>query len=157
MKTIPLSNGKFALIDDRDFKMVSRHTWRMSERGYASRNWRQRRVYMHRQIMNAPIGIEVDHKNRNRLDNRRKNLRFCTADMQQYNRGMDGRNTSGFKGVSTTRKSKIMPWRARIGWRKQQILIGHFKRSKDAARAYDKAAKRLFGEFARTNKMLGLL
>ena len=73
MKAVDLTQKKVALIDDADYDEVSKNSWSYSNTGYAQRgyklNGKCKTVLMHRQLLNAPIGMEVDHINGNRLDN----------------------------------------------------------------------------------------
>jgi hypothetical protein len=107
-KQISLSQGMFAIVDKDDFDYLNQWNWAVARRigspSYAIRgeweNGKQKTVRMHRLVMNAPNGTQVDHINGNGLDNRRKNLRFCTTKQNLRNRGKNSRNTSGYKGVS---------------------------------------------------------
>lgn len=96
----------------------------------------------------------MDHINGNTLDNRKKNLRLCTNQQNVASQHKLKKNESGFKGIS---KNKIGIWRARLRVNYKEIYIGSFHTAKEAAEAYDKAAIKYFGEFALTNKMMGLL
>ncbi len=104
---------------------------------------------MHRIIMNAPVGKQVDHINHNGLDNRKENLRLATPAQNQANQKLSKANTSGFKGVSFDKKKK--KWAAYIG--KQSRNLGRFLDIRDAARAYNDAAKLAYGEFAKLNPL----
>ena len=117
-------------------------------------------VPMHRLKMNALNGIEVDHLNGNGLDNQRANLRLCNHQQNSANRRMNINSKSGYKGVN--RLSQIKPegrnpWRATIRVSGLKIHIGCFATRDEAARAYDEAALEHYGEFALTNKSMGLL
>lgn len=154
MKLIPLSNGGCAKVDDEDFDAINRWTWRQ-EWGYAVRGERPsgekyRQIRMHRVILDAPTSIEVDHRNLDRLDNQRHNLRLSTATQQQANQGVSSGSTLGLKGVT----SFGMHYIAKITANGRLTPLGHFRNPADAARAYDKAALRIFGDFARTNAMM---
>jgi hypothetical protein len=105
---------------------------------------------MHRWIMNAPAGLLVDHKNHNGLDNRKENLRFATrAENSRYARKKKNKFRSDYKGVQYIKK--IRKWRARITFEGRTRYIGDFKDEISAAKAYDRAAKKYFGEFACLN------
>lgn len=139
-----------ALIDEQDVPLVAAHPWRLKPSGdthYAV----ARRVRMHRLILGAPDGIEVDHANGDGLDNRRSNLRLATRSQQMRNRRPWGR--SRFKGVSW----HVKKWQAKICVSGRDIALGLFEDEVEAARAYDRAALQHFGQFAKTNAMLGLL
>lgn len=155
MKTIQLTQGQVALVDDGDFERLSQHKWCASWNHYGFVAVRRRpgggKIFMHREIMNAPDGVDVDHRNRKTLDNIRRNLRLATRSQNMMNGGAKdtpGR-TSIFKGVY--RRTATGPWIAKIKKDGKAKHLGSFDREKDAAAAYDKAARELFGEFACTN------
>ena len=89
-KRIPLTQGKFAIVDDDDYEWLKQWKWCLSKSGYAVRGTnckpKQKIVFMHRQIMNVLLGMQVDHKNHTRLDNRKSNLRLCTGNDNRINR-----------------------------------------------------------------------
>lgn len=151
---IPLSKGKVAIIDAEDAKRVNQHKWcaTVTKRGrwYAKRkvvrDGKATSEMLHRFIMNCPKGFEVDHINNDGLDNRRENLRLCTRSQNNGNRRL---TTIKFKGVSWERKSKS--WRASIGKDYVNYELGRYKTAEEAAEAYDRAARRLYGQFARVN------
>ena len=159
MKTIPLTQGKVAIVDDRDYKWLSQFKWRAQKSGkrpdsfYAVRNVtinkRRTTIQMHRQIMDPPQGVEIDHRNNNGLDNRRCNLRFCTRSQNMANSRGHRRRFSSFKGVSFHKEYK--KWRAIITQNKKNHHLGFFRSQVRAAKAYDDKAKELFGEFANPN------
>lgn len=154
MKTIPLTQGKFAIVDNEDFDALNKHKWCvLGKRDYVVRAMRNREnkritVYMHRVIMGAIRRIdEVDHVNLNRLDNRRSNLRKATRFQNSCNRPKTIRNKSGHKGVRW-RKDELK-WEALIGVNGKLIGLGMFMDINEAAMAYQTAAKKYHGEFAR--------
>ena len=109
---------------------------------------------MHRLIMNAPKGLQVDHINNVGIDNRRFNLRLCNQSNNQANRGLDKDNTSGYKGVTFKKdKPRNKPWQAQINYKGKHYSIGYFATKEEAAKAYNAKAKEFFGEFARLNPM----
>lgn len=147
------------MVDDSDHKELSKHKWYAEVRPnivYARRDSGPRnkrvRIYMHAQITGATL---TDHKDSNGLNNQRGNLRPCNQSLNCAGKRISKNNTSGFKGVSF--KKKINRWTAQIKKERKYIHIGCFKSATEAAAAYDKAAIELFGDFARTNKMEGLL
>lgn len=156
MKTIELTKGLFALVDDQDFQYLSQWKWNASEsqsgRFYARRMQGREPVYMHR-VVAARSGFGrftgSDHKNRNTLDNQRSNLRPCSRSQNNQNRSKSTGLTSRFKGVSWFKPAKL--WRASIKLLGKQHSLGYFHDEKKAAEAYDKAAIEKFGEFAVPN------
>jgi hypothetical protein len=150
MKTIELSKGAFAIVDDADYERVNHYSWHLSSQGYAEGCTRkaegQNRLYMARFILGVTDATkQVDHINGNPLDNRRSNLRICTAKENMRNR--TSKNTNGFKGVHR----QLKKFRAIIHKDYKQIYLGTFDTAEEAARAYDKAAREMFGEFAKLN------
>jgi hypothetical protein len=163
VKHIQLTQGKVAIIDDKDFKKVSQFKWCVyrsaTKRFYAVRNVRlangkQRTLYMARFITGLDFGDprEADHKDHEAtLDNRRKNLRV-TLGQNQQNCGLLSTNTSGVKGVHWNKE--LERWKATIGVKGKKIHLGYFLTRKAARAAYDAAAIEHHGEFAVTNQML---
>ena len=118
------------------------------------------RVYMaHRLVWLYEHGCfpdaQLDHKDRNRLDGRIANLRKATPNQNTMNSKMPRTNSTGFKGVCWNKRRD--KYRVRIGFRGKVVDLGFYKTAPEAARAYDYVARRVFGEFAMTNKALGLL
>lgn len=165
MKKLPLTQGKFALVDNDDFKFLSAYKWYARFDGlnyYAVRNGRYTKygrvpIQMHRVIINASKGMFVDHINHNGLDNRKKNLRLCNKAENCRNQKIRANKTSQYKGVhlykGTGRNFAYRAWRASISFEGRCICIGDFKLESVAALAYNKKAKELFGEFAYLNKL----
>lgn len=149
MKKIPLTQGKYAIVDDIDFEYLNQWKWTFTH-GYAYRKDDKRKnVFMHRFLLQAPKGKLTDHVNGNKLDNRRLNLRLCSPSENQKNQKKNKANTSGFKGVSWDKERK--KWAAYINANGRLYHLGRFSIKRVAAEAYDKAAKKLHGEFARLN------
>ena len=155
-KLLPLTQGKVAIVDAEDFDRFKKYKWHISKSSrtfYASRNKNRKichkELYMHRLIINVPPGMFVDHINHNGLDNRRKNLRLCTAQQNARNNRPQRRASSKYKGVSWRKDGKV--FRAQIWHNAKSINLGRFKNEIDAARAYDKKARELFGQFAYLN------
>lgn len=151
-KQIKLTKGWRTVVDDDDYDELSKHKWHYCN-GYAQRytggRLHRKTLLMHRVITNAPAGYEVDHINRDRLDNRRCNLRICTRGQNQMNKNTRRDNTSGYRGVVYHKRTKR--WRANINAGGAGVHLGYFDSSADAARAYNAAALRFHGEFARLN------
>lgn len=154
---IQLTQGRVALIDDEDFgKVVGKwHVHWNGPRVYARRTTypggnRKVNVYMHRVILGTREGEQVDHRDGDTLDNRRENLRITRSDSeQQANRGLSKANTSGFKGVYFHKRER--KWRATIVVNRKKIGLGEYRTREEAAAAYDRRAKEVWGDFARTN------
>jgi hypothetical protein len=153
-RLIPLTRGQFAIVDATDYDHLTQWKWQASEH---RKGWRairsvkipcRRSFLMHRQIMDCPDDMVVDHINGDMLDNRRSNLRVCTSQQNRFNSlNRKGNKHSGFKGVHPNRDK----WRAIIMKDRKYIHIGNFLKPEDAARAYDAKAVELFGEFANLN------
>jgi hypothetical protein len=153
MKEIPLTQGKVALVDDGDYGLVIQHKWYAAElkrHWYAVRSGQNHRmIFLHREIMNASAGVQVDHINGNGLDCRRENLRLCTPAENNRNSSKPRSNTSGYKGVTWHKRGA--KWQAAISWNRKSIHLGLFSDPETAARAYDEAARKYHGAFAKTN------
>ena len=99
MKKIPLTKGKFALVDDEDFERLSQFKWHYGK-GYAARKTNEDYIYMHKEILGIGKKQEGDHKNGDKLNNQRANLRTCTHAQNMFNRRTQKNNVSGVSGVS---------------------------------------------------------
>lgn len=162
MKRIPLTKGKFALVDNEDYDyIVAMGKWKCNNSGYAVKsitttNENGKIVnsdkIMHRIIMNCPKGVHVDHINGNGLDNRKSNLRLCSIQENSRNRGAQRNNTTGFKGVVYEASRGMFKSRIQVSKHKR-IHLGYFKNPKEAARAYNEAAIKYHGEFAKLNEL----
>lgn len=148
VRRLPLGDGQYALIDAADYEALSRYNWRL-QNGYAARREKTKTTYMHRQIMQPPKGMMVDHINHNKLDNRQINLRVCTRQQNTQNNGKHARSSSQFKGVGYSKDRH--KWFAKIWFEGQRIWLGYFLDEVDAAHAYDRAAVKYFGRFAHLN------
>ena len=152
---IPLTRGRLAIVDSEDFEQLSKHKWyaqKCKNSFYALRNTKgsptRTKEYMHRKIINAQEGQEIDHRNGNGLDNRRCNLRDCTRSQNNQNRHKT-KGTSQYKGVSWYKNGN--KWRTEIMLNLKRYHLGYFNSEIEAAKSYDKKAKELFGEFALLN------
>lgn len=146
-KAVPLSQGKYALVDDEDYDRVMEYNWYLTKGGYA---YNRNMGYMHRFIMNTPDGMQTDHINGTKYDNRRKNLRVCTSQENTWNSKSVGA-TSSFKGVAWDREQK--KWRAQITINGKPKKIGRFEHEEEAARAYNEVAKEYRKTFAKLNNL----
>lgn len=160
MKLIPLTQGKFAKVDNEDYERLMRNKWcaRKTRTGrfYATRSRYKQEPEMHRFIMNAPPNTEIDHRNNDGLDNQKHNLRVTTRSGNARNlpkvRYFRGHAPSSqYKGVCRAGKR----WVAQISTRKNSVqnyfYLGTFESEVVAAKAYDAKAKEIFGEFAYLN------
>lgn len=155
---IPLSQGYVALISACDYGFISKHKWSYDS-GYASRsvfeNGKTKKILMHREILGIRGTSAVcDHKDLNRLNNTRENLRVATPSQNQHNRNkLKGRlgsaPTSKYKGVSFCKQTKR--WIVQICFKDKRIHIGRFDSELEAAQAYNKKAIDLYGQYANTN------
>jgi hypothetical protein len=151
MRKIRVSNGQFAKVDDQDYDFVSQWKWSYSN-GYAMRGiskWKNgKEIFhkgfkMHREILSAPIGMEVDHINGDKLDNRRSNLRIVTSRINSWNRQkLNKNNKTGYRGI-TFRKQRGH-YVIRVG----QKHFGHSKTIEGAIKVYDEVTKHYHKEFA---------
>jgi hypothetical protein len=163
MKTVPLSKGMFAIVDDEDYGRVMAMKWSARQNGSRQKRWyavavksddfqivtskngvryrKFKQIHMHRFIIDAPPGFDVDHVNRDSLDNRRENLRIATRSQNNVNRAAAGR-----RGVR--KPSKNSPsWIAYITVGGVQLHLGSYHCEAHAQEAYDTAARAFHGEF----------
>ena len=161
MRAVELALGRgTAYVDDEDYERVSQYRWHF-DRGYAKAYYydrligKLRSMYLHRFVLQPLPGQTVDHANGDGLLNTRANLRVCT---DQQNAAHQRRKKSGqsqYKGVRRLSSREGRPlstrWVARITVNYQNIHIGCFATEEEAARAYDEAARRYFGDFAAPN------
>jgi hypothetical protein len=153
-RRIYLGEGEWTILDQQDYYRLGNFKWFLKGR-YALRSFKigpdkTKMISIHREIMNAPDGLLVDHRNGDGLDNRRSNLRLATHSQNQCNKlKIKTKATSKYVGVNFD-KSRGQ-WAARIRHNNKEIWLGRFDSEIDAARAYDQAAMKYHGEFARLN------
>lgn len=157
-RKIKLTQGKYALVDASDFDSLNQWKWYYGF-GYAIRgqweNGGRKTILMHKLINKTPEGCDTDHINLDRLDNRRENIRTCTRSQNIINRRVQANNSSGYKGVFWKKSHK--KWVAQASVDGKPEWLGHFDSPVEAAKAHDKRTVELFGEFALTNRKLGLI
>jgi hypothetical protein len=147
---VELTHGFVASFSLADMEIIMQRQWRIKRSRrhgltYAVGTVKKKQVAMHRLIL--PGDHHVDHRDGNGLNNRRENLRACTHAMNMANRGISKGNTTGFKGVVRCGKR----FGAQIKKNRAHTWLGVFSDPAEAARAYDRAALELFGDFARLN------
>lgn len=149
----------FTMVDDNDYNELSKHKWYPEKRKgifYVRRTApsvtkdpkKRIKIYMHRQILGTPDGLSTDHRDCNGLNNQRSNLRTCTQAQNTRNQRKT-RGSSEYKGVCWDKRLK--KWRADIRLNKTQMYLGLFLCPIEAAKAYDEAANKYHGDFARLN------
>jgi hypothetical protein len=144
MKQIKLTQTKkdiYALVDDGDFEWLKKWTWHLMPNGYVARHTTLKTrktitLYLHRIILHAKKEQEIDHRNRNKLDNRRSNLRVVTTRINMLNINLKPNNSSGYKGVTYCPKNTFRPWVARIRINGIKTHLGAFKTIEAAANIY---------------------
>lgn len=159
-KQIPLTRGKFTLVDDSDYYKLMRYKWYAHKIGIKDKYYAYRSIVkekkgfsigMHQQILGFPPQM-CDHVNGNGLDNRRENLRPATNQQNQHNQSIIKKGSSKYKGVSRHPGYNLKThWRTRITINNKQKYLGSFLTEKEAAIRYDIEALRRFGEFAKLN------
>ena len=151
--------GEIFLIDIEDFDIVKNIRWYMTKQGYVKGSYtvdgKQKKVYLHRLVMNCPNGMMVDHKhgNQSRFDNRKENLRICTSAENQRNKPVLRNNSIGVKGVNLIHLATKDIYRAQITINEKTKHLGCFDTLEEASKAYDMAAIYYFGEFAKLNNL----
>ncbi len=153
MQRISLTQGKFALINNEDYILLSNYNWcviKGDRTFYAYCKINNKTILMHRLIMKAKKGQQVDHINHNGLDNRKYyNLRFADNSQQSQNSRKKRDCSSKYKGIYWDKKRKR--WHLRIYVDNKYIHLGYFKNEIEAAKIYDQAALKQFGEYACLN------
>jgi hypothetical protein len=151
-----MSNSIFpTFVDDEDFPLLNRYTWRIDPKGYVVTSLYGTTVRIHRFILNPPKNIQVDHINGDKLNNTKGNLRFATNTENQRNvpKITSKITSSKYKGVHFRKDNG--KWSARIGVCGKRLSLGLHDSESEAAKAYNKAALEYFGEFAKLNEIEG--
>lgn len=160
MKTIQLTKGARAIVDNEDYDYLSQFHWHLHNQGYATRSHVYYRdgkkvnskIYMHRDITTVQQGYDIDHVNHNKLDNRRCNLRICTRSQNMLNsKKHKDAMSSKFKGIYYEKRRKHFVVRIRLNGRTE--YIGSFQSETVAALAYNQAVQTYHQEFALLNKI----
>ncbi len=155
MKVIELTRGFVAIVDDEDFDSLAQYRWHIHNCGYAVRQSPMvdgvpgRSIFMHREITNPPKGMEVDHKNGNKLDNRRCNLRAATKSQNMMNQRKRKTSKTGVKGVHFSKQKQKYCAEIVVNGKKKHL--GFFSDLEEAKLARYKAATEMHGEFVRLN------
>lgn len=162
MAEIRLPGGKVAVVDDEDYEVLSRFRW-SSDGRYAGRKGlysegvlKGRSILMHRQILgllDSGYTVQVDHINCNKLDNRRLNLRVCNRSQNMANSRVRKESKTGYKGVVFRGRGLSKPWVASISLGDRTKHLGYYSSKEEAALAYNVAALKYRGSFARLNEV----
>jgi hypothetical protein len=156
MKKIKLTQGKFALVSNIDYTYLNQWKWHARKHRRTFYAGRVKYIHMHRVILERMgfVGFkETDHKDGNGLNNQRRNLRAATNSENQANCPIKKNNTSGYKGV--TWDASRGKWLVQIQVNYRKIGLGRYVDKREAARIYNKSAKKYFGKFTTVNKIRG--
>jgi hypothetical protein len=150
VRRIPLGGGVYAYVDAADYEWLSQYRWSLFSGGYAARRDKEGTwILMHREIMQPPEGMTVDHHDGSKANNCRFNLRICTSDQNRHNQARRSDSTCRFKGVGLDKRRG--KYRARFKHNGRRFWLGYFDDEVEAARAYDHKAVECCGPFARLN------
>lgn len=158
MKKIKLTRGKFALVDDEDFKTLNKVKWYASPNYntfYAARSEGAKKLFIHREVMNTPKGMMTDHIDGNGLNNQKSNLRICTSSQNQMNSTRRKKSKTGFRGVNYSKRDKV--FRALIILNGKFKHLGSFSTPKEAHKAYCESVIKYHGEFLKSGQKEGWL
>lgn len=159
MKKIRIAKDAYTIVDDEDYQYLSQFKWYYNKhRGYAHFGGRHSDLFRNKALMHRVIlglndksssHIEVDHINRDKLDNRKSNLRLCDHSSNQSNSKLRVNNSSGYRGVHWNKATKM--WRCKITRHGKTYELGYFSDRIEAAKVYNDHSVNLFGEFAYLN------
>lgn len=167
MKRVPLTKGKFAIVDDEDYERVMTLKWHACmdpkngvwyakhTRLIGKKKWQT--IQMHKFVLKESGRHHIDHRNRDGLDNQKSNLRSCKSASMNVANCTARAHTSPYKGVDFNSVAQGKKWRAQIAINGKKVFLGRFDTPEKAAFAYDSSAAHFFGQFARTNQQMGLL
>mgnify|MGYP005767621391 CR=1 FL=1 len=139
-----------SIIDIDDVDIISQHKWSLGNHGYVTSGAGKNQILLHRLLSHAPNDVYVDHINRNKLDNRKSNYRFCTNQENNRNKGLFSHNTSGITGVTWNKERN--KWQAQIVVNNQNINLGRFLSFDEAVKARLQAEEKYFKDFMPQNR-----
>jgi hypothetical protein len=158
-RRIPLTQGKYAIVDPEDYERLSKYKWQVRKEArtfYATRSKprekgkKRKYISMHRDVLPVPEGMFVDHINHNGLDNRKANLRPATPAQNALNRrSRKNKKFTEYKGITWNKQNK--KWVVRIKHNDKRMFLGCFDDEVEAAKAYDRAARKYQGRYAAVN------
>jgi len=155
MKYIKLTKNQKAIVDDEDYEGLNKYKWHAhwskktkSYTAVRNINGTNKKIYMHREILNPESKLFVDHINHNTLDNRRKNLRLANPAQNNQNKRVFP-HSSRYKGVTWNKEHRR--WKAQIKNDGKTYFLGYYEKELEAAKSYNNAAKKLFKEYAHIN------
>lgn len=155
MRAIPLSNGIIIMVDNEDYERLRKSNWHHHKQGYSQRSkWNTEKkkpetVYLHREIMDVPKSMQIDHINRNVYDNRKKNLRVVKTIDNLVNRKFKKEPQSKYRGVYKKRNRFV----ANCFSEGKRFYCGSYGTEEEAAIAYNQKMFELFGEDAYQNEI----
>lgn len=152
MRILTVHGANDVYVDDEDYPILSRYAWHIDAKGYVVTSFANTTVRLHRMILNPHKKVQIDHKDNNKRNNQKFNLRPCDNSLNQMNtfkRVYATPTSSNYKGVHW--KNSEGKWQARIGHNNKRYHLGYHECEHEAAKAYNKRAIELFGEFAKLN------